>query len=567
MDIIVARQLQTLIRGLIIITAITIARFLYRGYKVRRHVRKLQAQGIPTLPHSLLFGHIPILLQFRKHHPEDVHFGIIMKWLVDNCPTWIPDLDRHPPPVLYLDIWPVFPDIMMMVFDGSLSAQFTQIRSLPKHHITRTFLEPLTDNLDMTSADGKQSKVWRSRFNPSFSPRNITALIPELIDEIVVFKELLAGMAGPEGQWGQVFQLEERTTNLTFDVILRATMNERLHEQINSQGSPLKQALISQIRLMSKVLGLNHILGIKRWPWDSLTRARNNESLRKALICHVQDTINKSPPHLPDALAEDTDKKKTILNIALSRTLAETGGAAPDKRDIEAILANLKLFLFAGHDTTSSTICWMFKLLQDNPECLSKLRAELDEVLGTDPSQATSLLRESPQLLNNLPYINGVVKETLRFYPLASTVRQGEKDFFLTVPGSDIQYPTEGTAIHDVPSVIQLDEAVWPRANEFLPERWMAPQGDPLHPNKDAWRPFSMGPRNCIGQELAMVEIKLMAALVCRDFDVREAWDEWDEQRGGVVKREMVGGERLYGCGQTVQHPKDGMPVCVRRLV
>lgn len=146
-----------------------------------------------------------------------------MKWLVDNCGQWIPDLKR-PPPVLYLDIWPVFPDVMMMVFDGSMSAQFTQVRSLPKHHITRTFLEPLTDNLDMTSADGSQSKVWRSRFNPSFSPRNITMLIPELIDEIMVFKDLLGKMAGPSGQWGDVFQLEERTTNLTFDVILRATM-------------------------------------------------------------------------------------------------------------------------------------------------------------------------------------------------------------------------------------------------------------------------------------------------------------------------------------------------------
>lgn len=320
---------------------------------------------------------------------------------------------------------------------------------------------------------------------------------------------------------------------------------------------------------MSKVLGLNHILGIKRWPWDSLTRARNNEALRKALLGHVQDAINRSPPRVADALTEDKkkDKKKTILNIALDRTLAETGGAAPDKGDIEAILANLKLFLFAGHDTTSSTICWMFKLLQDNPDCLSKLRAELDNVLGDDPSQAASLLRDSPQLLNSLSYTNGVVKETLRFYPLASTVRQGEKDFFLTLPGSNVQYPTEGTAIHDVPSVIQLDESVWPRAGEFLPERWMAPQGDPLHPNKDAWRPFSMGPRSCIGQELAMVEIKLVAALVCRDFDVREAWEEWDAKRGGMVKREMVGGERLYGCGQTVQHPKDGMPVCVRRLV
>lgn len=146
-----------------------------------------------------------------------------MKWLVDRCNQWIPDL-KHTPPVLYLDIWPVFPDLMMMVFDGNVSAQFTQIKSLPKHRITHIFLEPLTDDLGMTSSDGTQSKLWRSRFNPSFSSRSVTIIIPELIDEIMVFKDLLERMAGPNGSWGETFQLEERTTNLTFDVILRATM-------------------------------------------------------------------------------------------------------------------------------------------------------------------------------------------------------------------------------------------------------------------------------------------------------------------------------------------------------
>lgn len=343
-------------------------------------------------------------------------------------------------------------------------------------------------------------------------------------------------------------------------VFIRPSRDERLHEQINTQGSPLKQALISQIRLMSKVLGVNRILGIKRWPWEAWTRARNNEALRKALLGRVEAVIKS--PRLSDAVSE----KKTILNIALSRTLAETGGETPDQQSVDAILANLKLFLFAGHDTTSSTICWMFKLLQDNSDCLSRLRAELDGVLGEDANQAASLLRESPQLLNNLAYTNGVVKEALRFYPLASTVRQGEKDLFLTVAGSDMRYPTEGAAIHDVPSVIQLDEHVWPRANEFLPERWMVAQGHPLHPNKDAWRPFSMGPRNCIGQELAMVEIKLVAALVCREFDIHEAWDKWDLKQGSSAPKETVDGQRLYGCGQTVQHPKEGMPVHVRRV-
>lgn len=340
--------------------------------------------------------------------------------------------------------------------------------------------------------------------------------------------------------------------------IYMSPRDDRLHEQTNPEWSPLKRALISQIQLMSKVIGLNRILGIKRWPWEIWTRERNNRALRHALLGRVEAVIESGA-------TEKNTAKMNILNIALTRTLKETGGRAPDQKSIEAILANLKLFLFAGHDTTSSTICWMFKLLQDNPDCLAKLREEHDMVLGKDPRRAAELLRESPQLLNSLTYTHGVVKETLRFYPLASTVRQGEQGFFLSVPGSDIKYPTEGAAIHDVPSVIQLDPAVWPRAKEFVPERWLAPQGHPLHPNKDAWRPFSMGPRNCIGMELAMVEIKLVAAMICREFDVHEAWEEWDREKGGNNPKETIDGQRLYGCGKTVQHPKDGMPVHVRR--
>jgi cytochrome P450 len=341
--------------------------------------------------------------------------------------------------------------------------------------------------------------------------------------------------------------------------VYKSSSGERLHEQTNPGGSPLKRALISQIQLMSKVIGINRILGIKRWPWEIWTRERNNQALRQALLGRVEAVIKSG------LLAETSSEKKNILNIALTRTLKETGGRAPDQKSIDAILANLKLFLFAGHDTTSSTICWMFKLLQDNPDCLSKLRTEHDRFLGKDPSQAAKVLRESPQLLSNLTYTHGVVKETLRFYPLASTVRQGEKDFFLSVPGSDIRYPTEGVAIHDVPSVIQLDMAVWLRANEFIPERWLVAQGHPMHPNKDAWRPFSMGSRNCIGQELAIVEIKLVAALLCREFDVQEAWEKWDLKKGSYSRGETIDGQRLYGCGQTVQHPKDGMPVHIRR--
>lgn len=334
---------------------------------------------------------------------------------------------------------------------------------------------------------------------------------------------------------------------------------ERLHIQINSMDSSLKTALMSQIQLMSSVIGVNRMLGIKRWPWESYSRERNNRKLQDALLSHVQAAVKTAKSQT--IKNEESDNPQTLLNIALTRTLKDTPQL--DQQSIDSILANLKLFLFAGHDTTSSTICWMFKLLQDNPTSLTLLRAEHDAILGSDSSQAARLLREAPQLLNKLFYTHGVVKETLRFYPLAATVRQGEPGFHLSVSGS--KYPTEGAAIHDTPAVIQMDPTIWPRADEFLPERWVP--GNSLYlpeKYKDAWRPFSMGPRNCIGMELAMVEVKLVAALLCRDFDVREAWEEWDGMHQ-AKKADVVDGQRLYGVGQAVQHPKDGMPVCVRR--
>ena len=103
-------------------------------------------------------------------------------------------------------------------------------------------------------------------------------------------------------------------------------------------------------------------------------------------------------------------------------------------------------------------------------------------------------------------------------------------EYFLTVPGSDIQYPTDGFGIWDAIGWTHRNPALWLRANEFVPERWLVSQDDPLHPPKDGFRTFGLGQRNCIGQELAVVEAKLILVICARKFDIEEAWDKWDEK-------------------------------------
>lgn len=249
---------------------------------------------------------------------------------------------------------------------------------------------------------------------------------------------------------------------------------------------------------------------------------KNNRVLHDVLMPKVHDRI---------ASGAQAGKTQTIVDLALRQFEVEsTGGkgAQPDAKFLDILLSNLKVFIFAGHDTTATTICWMFKRLGDNPDILARMRAEHTALLGPNAEGAHEVILASPHLLYALPYTLAVIKETLRMYPLAGTLRDGTADYFLTIPGSSFQYPTEGFAMWDGVLAVQTRPDLWPQASEFIPERWLVPVDDPLYPYKDAWRPFGMGLRNCIGQELALTELRLVAVLVVRSFDIEEAWSEWD---------------------------------------
>lgn len=157
-----------------------------------------------------------------------------------------------------------------------------------------------------------------------------------------------------------------------------------------------------------------------RSPWQKREISRKNEVLKNTIM--PQDLES----HL-DVEKGPSDKMPTILNRLLKGIYDETGQrpSTLDSENYKCLVSNMKGLVFAGFDTTASMLCWIFKMLQDNPECLAKMRAEHDEVFGKELDNAAKMLSESAHVLSSLTYTNAIIKETLRLYPVSFAIRQG----------------------------------------------------------------------------------------------------------------------------------------------
>lgn len=273
--------------------------------------------------------------------------------------------------------------------------------------------------------------------------------------------------------------------------------------------------MVDQINLMNEmpIMARSGLPFLDKNPQRLKQIAHYNDVMHEILLPPIQERMSESAkPGL----------KKTAVDLAL-KYMEEDEAKEDQKPEVEFVdrlIANLKVMMFAGHDTTSATICFMTKCLQDNPDCLAKLRHEHDIVLG-EPDKAVEVLTASPHLIHSLPYTLGVIKETLRLWPLASTVRETESNFFVSAKDDPTRYPADGWALWTASPGLHRNPDYWHRPNEFLPERWIVGPEDPLHPVlKDAWTPFSIG-MPCLS------DVALPCAQLTVLFQVREAASVW----------------------------------------
>ncbi|XP_040833744.1 cytochrome P450 4B1 isoform X1 [Ochotona curzoniae] len=186
--------------------------------------------------------------------------------------------------------------------------------------------------------------------------------------------------------------------------------------------------------------------------------------------------------------------------------LGVRGGSEIQLSDTE-LRAEVDTFMFEGHDTTTSGISWFLYCMALHPEHQQRCREEVREILGDKKSFQWDDL-------GKMTYLTMCIKECFRLYPPVPQVYRQLNKPVNFVDGRSLP---EGSLISLHIYALHRNNTVWPNSEVFDPLRFSPENSSGRHPF--AFIPFSAGPRNCIGQQFAMNEMKVVSALCLLRFE------------------------------------------------
>jgi cytochrome P450 len=211
-------------------------------------------------------------------------------------------------------------------------------------------------------------------------------------------------------------------------------------------------------------------------------------------------------------LAADPQLRTHPKNLLDALVAAQERDGEAGPRDDE-IAGNLMTLLLAGEDTTANSISYMIHFLMQYPQVQATVQEEVDAVFGMNDQPW-----HDPATVDKLKYIEAFTHESMRCKPVAGHVVFLEPTEDVQI--GDIDVP-KGTPVLAHLAHLGFQEANFSNPHEFRPERWLeAPEAQEDAHNTKAFMPFGAGPRFCPGRQLAMLQIKMVISMLCRDFEI-----------------------------------------------
>lgn len=323
-------------------------------------------------------------------------------------------------------------------------------------------------------AEGAIWKTTRRALTPVFTPRRVAGFAQAMRETAEKRRDAMLAFDG------KPFSVRDEMLEFALDVLIACLFSEE---------RDFDRARFSRgVTRLLDIGGTPHPFDLLRAPKFVPRVGRGNlrptvEDLR-AQVGEILERRRKAP-----SSSEPAD----FLSL-LMRAGAEDGAALDD----DAVIDNLLTFLTAGHETTARALAWALYSLSEAPDIRAKAEAELDAA-ALDPSQPEKWTEA-------LPYLQAVVKETLRLYPPAPHLareaigpdRIGDVDI------------APGTEVHLSPWLLHRQESLWREPGRFDPTRFLGAEGVAV--DRFQFLPFGVGPRVCIGASFSMQEMTIALA-------------------------------------------------------
>jgi cytochrome P450 len=352
--------------------------------------------------------------------------------------------------------------------------------AFPKSNRIREGLNPLLGN-SVFVTNGEHWKRQRRIIDPAFEGGRLRDTFPAMLAAADAAVARLGARAG------QAVEVEEEASHAAADVIFRTLFSIPIEHHVAT-------AVFDQFRAYQRtqpILNLAAFLPLPRW----IPRLHRRRTLRAARAIRLLITTLTA-----DRMAEiEAGIAPDDLATKIMTTTDPLTGA---RFDTAEMVDQVAIFFLAGHETSASALAWALYLLAACPDVQDRV-AEEGRSFAADPSFAA---------LSRLRYTRDVFREVLRLYPpVPMMVREttGPETF------RDRAIPPRAQIVLS-PWHLHRHERIWPDPDGFDPDRWARAETKACQ--RDAYMPFSAGPRVCPGAGFAMVEGALLLARLAAAF-------------------------------------------------
>lgn len=359
----------------------------------------------------------------------------------------------------------------------------------------------------LLTSDGDFWRRQRRLAQPAFHRQKLAALAQTMIHETANWIDELA-------------QLDRsrpvNASQMFMDVTMRIVCKTLFGSDVVGKLDGLSAAL-DTLQYQANQRMLSPIRLPMHWPTPAHVRFRQAGMLVDSFIYGVINQRKQQAEGNRDDLLD-------MLRLAQDE---DTGDSPNSGRMSDKQLRDECVTLFgAGHETTAVSMAWTLHLLTQHPDVLARLQTEAQTVLGDARTPP-------PDAFRALPYAMQVVQESLRLYPPAWIM---SRLALADDPIGPYTIPAGTTALVS-PYLLHRHPASWPNPDRFDPDRFApgaaggsserpGPGGEPHERHSYAYLPFGGGPRLCIGNQFALMEMQILLAMLVRTFTVKPVPDQ-----------------------------------------